>query len=160
MPSTIPYDPSLVMGQIVDNAAIRNVQEMAAFQAPADAAQDKYNGLLASKRSLDMTLLELSGLKLAEEDLKPLREEIQVFNKDVTTAAVDYAKAKITAEQNVAKVRAKIPEVHVQWESPVDYVRTQLKSMALAADSINMDVQYFSTESNEQRSKTSRCWPI
>ncbi|GFP59040.1 hypothetical protein ACSS6W_011024 [Trichoderma asperelloides] len=155
MPSTIPYDPSLVMGQIVDKSALQNVQEIAGYQAHADAAQDKYNGLLASKRSLDMTLLELNGLKLAEEDLKPLREEIQLFNKDVASAAVDYAKAKIVAEQNIAKVRAKIPEVHVQWESPVDYVRTQLKPMALAADSINMDVQYFSTESNDQRSSTS-----
>lgn len=155
MPSSIPYDPSLVMGQIVSKAAIQNVEQMAALAAPADAAQDKYNGLLASKRSLDMTLIELTGLKLSEDDLKPLREEIKVFDKDVTSAAVDYAKAKITAEQGIAKVRARIPTVHAQWESPVDYVRTQLKPMPLAADSINLDVQYFSTESNDQKSKTS-----
>ncbi|KAL7893386.1 hypothetical protein HDV63DRAFT_387887 [Trichoderma sp. SZMC 28014] len=155
MPSSIPYDPSLVMGQIVTKEALQNVEEMAQFAAPADAAQDKYNGLLASKRSLDMTLLELSGLKLGDDALKPLQEEIEAFNKDVATAAVDYAKAKIVAEQNIAKVRARIPAVHVQWESPVDYNRTGYKTFPLAADSINLDVQYFSTDSNDQSSKSS-----
>ncbi|KAM0263953.1 hypothetical protein ACHAQJ_000988 [Trichoderma viride] len=154
MPSSIPYDPSLVMGQIVNKEAIKNVEQIAAYQATADAAQDKYNGLLTSKRSLDMTLIELTSLKLSKEDLEPLEQEIGIFNKDVTAAAVDYAKAKIVSEQNIAKVRSKIPEVHVQWESPVDYVKTQIKSMQLAADSINLDVQYFSTDSTGQKSTT------
>jgi hypothetical protein len=143
------------MGQIVNKDAIKNVEQIAGFQAVADAAQDKYNGLLTSKRSLDMTLIELTSLKLSKDDLQPLEEEIEVFNKDVTSAAVDYAKAKIVSEQNIAKVRAKVPQVHVQWESPVDYVRTQIKSMQLAADSINLDVQYFSTDTNKQKSTTS-----
>jgi hypothetical protein len=81
MPSSIPYDPSLVMGQIVNSEAIKNVETIAKLEAPADAAQDKYNGLLASKRSLDMTLIELTGLKLGEDALKPLQEEIEAFNK-------------------------------------------------------------------------------
>ncbi|RFU78889.1 hypothetical protein TARUN_3328 [Trichoderma arundinaceum] len=152
MPSSIPYDPSLVMGQIVDKEAIKNVELIAGHQAKADAAQDKYNGLLASKRSLDMTLIELTGLNLAKDDLQPLETEIEGFNKAVTDAAVSYAKAKIQAEKDIADVRANIPEVHVQWESPVDYVRTQIKPMALAADSINLDVQYFSTDSTDQKS--------
>lgn len=155
MPSSIPYDPSLVMGQIVNKEALQNVEDIAGFEAPADAAQDKYNGLLASKRSLDMTLIELSGLKLGEDALKPLQQEIEAFNKDVALAAVDYAKAKIVSEQNIAKVRAKIPQVHVQWESPVDYNRTGYKTFPLAADSINLDVQYFSTDTNEQKSSSS-----
>ncbi|EHK47766.1 uncharacterized protein TrAtP1_012078 [Trichoderma atroviride] len=155
MPSSIPYDPSLVMGQIVNKEALQNVEDIAGYEAPADAAQDKYNGLLASKRSLDMTLIELTGLKLGEDALKPLQQEIEAFNKDVALAAVDYAKAKIVSEQNIAKVRAKIPQVHVQWESPVDYNRTGYKTFPLAADSINLDVQYFSTETNDQKSQSS-----
>ncbi|KAL7782022.1 hypothetical protein V8C37DRAFT_398061 [Trichoderma ceciliae] len=154
MPSSIPYDPSLVMGQIVNKEAIQNVEQIAGFQATADAAQDKYNGLLASKRSLDMTLIELTGLKLSKDELQPLETEIEGFNKEVTEAAVEYARAKIDSEKEIAKVRGKIPTVHAQWESPVDYVRTQIKPMPLAADSINLDVQYFSTDSNDQKSTT------
>lgn len=155
MPSSIPYDPSLVLGQIVNHEALVNVQQIAKFEAPADAAQDKYNGLLASKRSLDMTLIELSGLNLTPDQLKPLQEEIKVFNDDVATAAADYAKVKIQSQQNIAKVRANVPQLHVQWESPVDYNRTGYKTLPLAADSINLDVQYFSTETNDQKSSSS-----
>jgi hypothetical protein len=36
--------------------------------------------------------------------------------------------------------------MHVEMESPVDYVRTQINSTPLASDSINMDVRYASND--------------
>lgn len=62
MPSTIPYDPSLVMGELANKQALENVEHTAGYQAKADAAQDKYNELLTSKRSLDTPLIELPAL--------------------------------------------------------------------------------------------------
>lgn len=40
------------------------------------------------------------------------------------------------------------------WESPLDYNKTQIKKMPLSADSMNMNVQYFSVNQNEQDSQT------
>ena len=40
MPSTIPYDPSLVLGNIVSQAKLDNLVAISAAQAPADAAED------------------------------------------------------------------------------------------------------------------------
>jgi hypothetical protein len=40
--------------------------------------------------------------------------------------------------------------VHVDVESPIDYVRTQIKKMPLSSDSLKMDAQYFSFDENKQ----------
>lgn len=154
MPSSIPYDPSLMMGQLVNKEALENIETISGHQAKADAAHDKYNGLLASKQSLDMTLTELTTLQISKEDIEPLQNEIKEFNKELTAAAVNYAKKKFEAEREIAKIREKEQTVHSSWESPVDYVRTQIKTMALAADSISLDVQYFSSDSTGQKSST------
>ena len=43
MSLTIPYDPSLVLGNIVTQAKLDNLIAMSAVQASVDAAEDKLN---------------------------------------------------------------------------------------------------------------------
>ena len=43
MPSTIPYDPALVLGNVVPQEKLDNVIKIAQLQAPADAAQTTLN---------------------------------------------------------------------------------------------------------------------
>ena len=62
MPSTIPYDPSLVLANVVSDKAIKIVEGISLLQAVPDAAQEELNSLLASRRSLDMTKTELMNL--------------------------------------------------------------------------------------------------
>lgn len=50
----------------------------------------------------------------------------------------------------MAKLRAQIRMVSNQIESPIDYVKSEIKSLLLAADSMNMDVQYFILDTNTQ----------
>ncbi|KAJ8132140.1 hypothetical protein O1611_g1489 [Lasiodiplodia mahajangana] len=145
MPSSIPYDPSLVLANVVDNKALQLIQQIAAAAAPADAAQNDLNALIAMRRSLDMTRNELVNLGI---NTKSCNDELSSLNDEITAAAEDYVKKKITAEKTIKPLRAQIKGVNAQAESPVDYTKTQIKSMPLASDSMNMDVQYFSMDSN------------
>jgi hypothetical protein len=62
MPSSIPYDPSLVLANIVSSDALKLVEQISALQAPVDAAQEHLNSLLSAKRSLQMTRTELINI--------------------------------------------------------------------------------------------------
>ncbi|KAG8527224.1 uncharacterized protein KY384_008654 [Bacidia gigantensis] len=131
MPSTIAYDPSLVLANVVSLPALKLVDEISKAQAPIDAAEETLNALLTSKRSFDMTKTELTNLKIEAKDLDAAVEDLK---KQIDAAGVDFAKKNV--------------------ESPVDYVKTEIKTLPLAADTINMDVQYFSMDQNQESSGT------
>jgi hypothetical protein len=151
MPSSIPYDPSLVLANVVENRALALIQSIAAAAAPADAAQNDLNALIAMRRSLDMTRNELVNLGI---NTKSCNDELGHLNVEITSAAEDYVKKKIAAEKTIKPLRARISGVNAQVESPVDYTKTQIKSMPLASDSMNMDVQYFSMDSNVESAES------
>ena len=52
MPTTIPYDPSRALGNIVDNAVLQNLLDISAAHAPADAADDVVTLMTIQCRSL------------------------------------------------------------------------------------------------------------
>lgn len=151
MPSTIPYDPSLVLGQIVHPAKLENIEQIAKLQAPADAAEDELNSLLSLRRSLDMTSQELLNLGIQSQDLYAATEDV---NKQVAEAAKNYAKAKLAAEKAIQPLKAKISMISADVESPIDYNKSEIKALPIAADSLKMNVQYFSYDENSQTSST------
>ena len=59
MPNTIPYDPSLTMGNIVHPLRVSILEKIAAAQAPVTAAETNLNSLITLKRSLDATIREM-----------------------------------------------------------------------------------------------------
>ena len=176
MPSSIPYDPSLVLGNIVHKEVLDRVIAVSNAQAKADEAQSRLNQELALKRSLDMTLVELTSMQQFSPDAlvnkhkenpetaqtAKLRGKIAEVKKRVFQFANDFADAKTNSLIEIAEINAKAPSrgsngigmVQAEMESPVDYGKTSIKKMPLATDSIKMDCQYFSYEKNEQSSKT------
>ena len=140
MPSTIPYDPSLVLANVVSMDALNVVEQISKAQAPADAAQENLNALLASRRSLDMAKTQLANLGVTT---KSIDKAIRDVNKELDESAAEYAEAIINAEKTIRGLRAKIQGVHATVESPVDYVKTGIKTLPLSVDSLNLDVQYF-----------------
>lgn len=154
MPSTIPYDPSLVLGSIVKQERIDKVIEISEAQAGATAARESLNSLLATKRSLDMTRTEILQLGIQGEVLKELDTQLGELDKEIGTAAAKYCEEKISAESKIKDLRKGMSNLHDEYESPVDYVKTQIKTMPLAADSMNMDVQYFAKDENNQDSES------
>ena len=151
MPSTIPYDPSLVLGNIVTKAKLDVVTEISKLQAPIDAAEAELNSLISTKRSLDMTVEELLNM---EVDATEVIAASKAVGESIKAAAIAYAKVKVMNETKIQPLQAKISEVHESLESPVDYNKTEIKNMPLSADSLKMNVQYFSLDTNMQASGT------
>ncbi len=150
MPSTIPYDPAIVLGNIIDPARLDRLNKIAQRQAPIDAAENNLNSLITLKRSIDTTIRELANMSIDTKDLSKQSEEIK---KDIIKAATEYAKEKLAGKTEIQKLQAQAI-VNSSWESPLDYNRTEIKKMPLSADSMNMNVQYFSFDRNSQSSKT------
>ena len=89
--STIPYDPSLVLGMIVEPEKIKQLEDIADKQKPANAARDKFNALLRQKLSLDMTKRELVSLGAQPKQLEQLQKQITKLKDDVVKASGDLA---------------------------------------------------------------------
>lgn len=151
MPSTIPYDPSLVLGNIVPASKLALLENISKAQAPADAAQDAYNAALTTMRQFEMTAAELASTGIDVKELQKAKEQIDF---DVKSTATAYAIAKLKSIQAVAQLRRAAKndgdDVSDEIESPVDFNRTQIKRLPLATDTMKMDVQYFSFEQEGQ----------
>jgi hypothetical protein len=146
---SIPFDPALVLGNLVDDTLLNAVLAVSTAAAPADSAQDALNSLILSKRSIDMTIQELTGMGV---DPKDVIAASATLGADISKAAVAYAEAMIKTQQDIIKAkgaRAAVP-VSATMESPIDYNKTQIKQMPLSSDSIKMDAQYFSNDDNVQ----------
>ena len=151
MPSTIPYDPTLALGNLVTQERLDLLEQIAAKQSPADDAEDHLNDLISLRRSFDMSIQELMDMDVDTTDMATQRGEV---NKRITAAAVEYSKAKLQAEQDILPLKRKIKTVGSGPESPMDYNRTEIKSLPISADSMKMNVQYFAFDKNEQSSQT------
>ena len=105
MPSSIPFDSSLVLGEIIKKDRIEALMKISAAQAPIDAAQEKLNNYLKTKRSLDMTRLELVNLNIDDKALKEIDDAMVALDKDIADAAKDYVKKSATGLKNVAEAK-------------------------------------------------------
>jgi hypothetical protein len=150
MPTSIPYDPSLTLGNIVEPEALNNLVAISSLLAPVDTAQETMNSFISMRQSLDMTINELTDMNINPAELVAKREEV---NKSVSKAAADYATIRVEQETKIQPLRAKMRTVNQSLESPLDYLRTRTKTMPLAADSLKMDAQYFSFDENEQKAQ-------
>ena len=147
---SIPYDPALVLGNLVDDSALQRVTDVATLEAPADAAQEQLTSLMHAQRSLSMTVQELTGMGI--ETTPELIKAVTEIEDQIKDAAVTYANAKVVAQKGIVALIGKSPGglVHSSPESPIDYNKTLIKQMPLSSDSLKLDAQYFSYGSNRQ----------
>jgi hypothetical protein len=151
MPSTIPYDPSLVLGNIVEKEKLDITVKIAELQAPADAAQTDLNSLITLKRSIDMTIQEMIDMGI---NVNVLQAESKEIGRQVQKAAETYGAKKMASEKAIQPLRATVSAVNEEIESPIDYLRSQIKGMPISTDSMQMNVQYFSIDENSQSSQS------
>ena len=134
MPTTIPYDPSLVLGNILDPGRVETLKKIADEQKKIDADQDKLNALILYKYSLDMTMQEMINMEVHDQAgassasgngasgngssgnvkqqadlLKPLKDEIDQLKKDIVAAAVEYSQTAINGQKAIAKLKSEAP---------------------------------------------------
>jgi hypothetical protein len=153
--STIPYDPALVLGMIVDPTKIATLEKIAELQLPVDLARDHVNALLRQKLSLDMTGRELISLGATPDQLGDFQKNINDISKAIIDAAVDLGQKVMAAEAAIvaAKTDAGQSQIGSQLQSPVDFSASQLTALPISSDSMNMDVQFFRYEDNTQSSQ-------
>ncbi len=149
MPTTIPYDPSLTLGNICPDEKLKVLNEISSLQSPIDAAQEELDSAILLRRSLDMTAQELINLNI---DPAEVQKSIEGVNEEINKSAQGYASISVKNLPAIAKMRGSIPQVSETIESPIDYNRSQLKAIPLAADSLKMDAQYFSFDEMGQSS--------
>mmetsp|Transcript_27251 Transcript_27251/g.31099 ORF Transcript_27251/g.31099 Transcript_27251/m.31099 type:complete len:507 (+) Transcript_27251:165-1685(+) len=155
--TSIPYDPSLVLGQVVEVEKIKNLKAIAEAQLPLDLAQDKLNAMLQTSYKLKMIYLEMKSMRVPRSALDKFNGEIEKLEIDVVTAAVEYAEIARKVYQNVEDLlnQQKQKTISSSIESPINYERSELTSFPLAYDSLEFDVQYFKNESQIETSESS-----
>ena len=147
MPTTIPYDPSLIMGNIVHPSRVITLEKIAKAQAPVNESETNLNSLITLKRSLDATVREMLELGA---DVTPLVLEGETIKKQIEKAAIEYGMLKMAAEKEIQLLRSTIRDVHLDVESPYCYNRSEIKNMPLGNNSMQLNVQYFSRETNSE----------
>jgi hypothetical protein len=152
MASTIPYDPTLVLGNLVDPADIENLKVISSAERPVDVAQDTFNDTIRAKQKLQMTYTELANLGLSQEQLTSLDTQITALNDTLAKNAGDYAKAVLDSQKAIADGKTKIATLSEQPESPVDWNKTEIKKIELSSNTMNMDVQYIRNEDEDDGS--------
>ena len=152
MPSTIPYDPSLILGNILEKSKVDTLMDIAKAQKVMNIAQDYLNALLLYKRSLDMTKQELIQMGINTENLQ---KELSVLGTQISKAATDYGNAVIDSQKAIVQIKTQSPQTQISEiiESPIDYNRSAIKPMPLSSDSMSMDVQFFRQDTNTQSSE-------
>jgi hypothetical protein len=125
------------------------LKQIDSTQSKIDAAKDKLNSFIMMKRSLSMTVNELTDLNI---DVSTIIEKLNTVDTSIAQAATTYMDIQIQCEDQIQQLREQISELELNdtLESPVDFSLSAIKKLPLSASSLKMDVQYFSFGSNQE----------
>lgn len=145
--TSIPFDPTLVLGQIVQPEKIDQLMQIADLQKPTINANDRLNNLIASDYKLKMIYNQMVNLNVDMESLEKIQEEKAKLKQETAKAAVDYAEAVIETETAVRAAKDAMGQTQIskQIESPIDFAQSEVKPFPLSYDSLKFDVQFFQT---------------
>ena len=163
MPTSIPYDSSLVLGQVVDISKIESLQRISQEEHKIDKAEAYLNRLLQTKLSLEATLYQLHKHVKAETRTK-LENTIKKLDDDIATAFEGVVDAKVAAATDDADAtpdnNAIAPNISYSAESPIDWDKSPIKTLPLANQHHDIFdvVSTFPNDRNKQKRGTLHCW--
>ncbi len=148
MATSIPYDPSLVLGNLIHEKDIKQLQAIKKAEEPANAAQNKLNDSIQTKHKLDMTLQEMVEMNVPANDLGDFKDSIEEVGKSIAENAAEYGKAVLKSQKDVSKLNGDGGNIDITEmpESPIDWNKSALKQLALSSDTMIVDAQYFRNE--------------
>ncbi len=154
MATSIPYDPSLVLGNLVHEDDITTLTDIAKLEEPVNAAQNQLNDAISTKHKLDMTLQEMLEMNVPVDKLDDFKKSIDSVGDQITDRAAKYGEAVITFQSSkegkeAAGGNIKLTEMP---ESPIDWNKSAIKKMALSSDSMIVDAQYVKNEEENDSS--------
>jgi len=150
--TSIPADPSLVLGNYVHPDRIRHLQDLAEALRPEEEANEALQEIILSSYRFKMIKSQTSTLGVREEVMNNLSRSINKLKEDMTKAAITLARATISCEEKVEELEQKFGQtaISARPESPLDFSLAGIKKFPLSSDSMNFDVQYFSFDTNTQ----------
>ncbi|CAM3661489.1 hypothetical protein VA7868_00366 [Vibrio aerogenes CECT 7868] len=150
MAVSVPYHPGLVLGNILESSYLSYIQQHSQIQGQTEKCRKQHNALTQQKNKLDMIREELVSMGVDETDLSEIDNEIQRVRKKMLKAAVNYSKAVINTEKQLASLEGStsLASVSSQSESPVDFMKSEMMAKPLASDSIELDMQFFHLDSH------------
>merc|ERR1719272_2673807 len=144
----------MVLGGIIDEKKMAVLEEISMKQAEIDNESTSLSQLIMLKRKLVMTIQDLASLDLDMDDLAEIQEQVSAVSKEITQQAVQYAKVSAANYKEITKLKGASRMVSSNWESPIDYNKSQIKQVPIAADTITFDAQYFSMDMNQEDSSS------
>jgi hypothetical protein len=147
MPAYISYGHhSLQVGSIVNPELLKKFKELNDLQQQIDAAHDVLNSHIMMRRSLAMTINELSDMKV---DINLLTDKLPTIDESITAAAQKYLDTKIANAVKIQDLRSELTGMETSSiESIIDFEASKYVPLPLSSESLNMDSQYFSFGSN------------
>lgn len=151
--SIIPFDPTIVLGNVVDPKKFKVLSEIGKLQAGIDVKQDQLNSLIAAKSSLDMIKQELKAMNVELTEME-LDDASKQLNEEIKNAMKAYAMTQITNLPKIQTERVKIANTADHVESPMDYSKSILKKdLPISSNTIKMNSQYFTFSQETQQSE-------
>ena len=95
MATSIPFDPALVLGNLIHPEDIKKLEDIATAQKPVDVAQNKLNQSIATKRKLDMTLQEMVEMNVPVDSLSQFKKQIIEVEEQIADNASEYGDAVV-----------------------------------------------------------------
>lgn len=152
MATTVPYDPSLVLGNLIHEKDIKQLQAVQQAEEPVDVAQNILNDSIQTKHKLDMTLQEMVEMNVPASDLADFKKSIDQVGSKIAKNASAYGKAVLKAEDDKAAFVGNI-KITEMPESPIDWNKSALKTLDLSSDTMIADAQFFKNDQNQQGSE-------
>lgn len=150
MPSSLPYDPNLSIGHVITPDILELLRSIRETEFAPNHAEALLEGVSTSKRALELTKAELSQLGI---DTRHIDEQLKKLDSQAQEAAKEHATAKSRSENEIKELKQQKLNAPVEFESPIDLERCEIRPMPIASDSINLDVEYFNFNPGETRQK-------
>jgi len=146
--STIPYSPGLSLGNIVKQDTLSSLEEAGRLNSDLDVLQNSLNSDNMTLRSLRLTQSELNAMGVNVPD--DMNKQVTELEDRIKQKALDLAKKRFEVRPQIDTIMGALPQVGQLVESPLDYNKSQIKTMPLSSNSLTLDSQYLSFDKNEQ----------
>jgi len=151
--TSIPADPSMVLGQVISPWRILKLQAIAQVQQPVDDANDRFNAKSLVYYQMACLEQEMINLGMSEGDVMKIQRMKDQSKTQMVNAAVEMASIAVGAEDAITKLKTDLNQqtlITMKPESPVALRDSPIKSMNLSFDSLKFDVQYFRNQEVKQ----------
>lgn len=144
--------PSLGLGNIAQPEVVDLLDAIRSYEAQTEAAHDRLEAAIGFRRSLSMTLNELSDMGV---DTESVAGKIDEADRAVSEAAADYVATKLENEGAIGALKKTLGGIPATLmpESPLDLQASELSSLPLASESLKLTSRYFSFNGNLQEDK-------